>query len=308
MEKFWVTSRNDAPHRFDILVWTLIQNCELKFTLRGHEDYVNSVCFSPDGLQLASGSQDATVRIWCLQTGQILRTLIHESEVYDVEFNMEGDRLVSSSKLSLSLWSVGEEPQLVKVIPHGDCLCCASFNPLNGNELFASAIVNKGQVGVWNINEGKYGASKPVPRDVVCMAVSPVGSKVACVFDNGTGIIFDFQLDTAVDINTTEDGSDICFDCTGERFACCGGHSVTIFDSNTAEKLFVIDCNQAFEHPGEGNTVMNICWDASSNHIVATMWAHWAIFDVDSRNMLEVHDGDFTYCRVRTVLHHVVLM
>ena len=33
-------------------------------TLKGHTDSVYSVCFSPDGKQIASGSKDRTVRVW----------------------------------------------------------------------------------------------------------------------------------------------------------------------------------------------------------------------------------------------------
>ena len=44
-------------------------------TLTGHTDSVLSVAFSPDGKLLASGSDDNTVRIWDMATGQELQIL-----------------------------------------------------------------------------------------------------------------------------------------------------------------------------------------------------------------------------------------
>jgi COMPASS component SWD3 len=44
-------------------------------TLRGHTSSVLSVAFSPDGRLLASGSDDQTVKLWDVETGQEVRTL-----------------------------------------------------------------------------------------------------------------------------------------------------------------------------------------------------------------------------------------
>ena len=47
---------------------------EQKHVLRGHSKSVVSVKFSPNGLWLASASADATLKIWDVQSGQLLRT------------------------------------------------------------------------------------------------------------------------------------------------------------------------------------------------------------------------------------------
>jgi WD40 repeat protein len=43
--------------------------------LAGHTNWIWSVAFSPDGSLLTSGSADATVKLWDVQTGECLKTL-----------------------------------------------------------------------------------------------------------------------------------------------------------------------------------------------------------------------------------------
>ena len=66
-----------------ICVLPMVATAQLKLTLEGHTDNVWSVVFSPDGKMLASGSWDQTVRLWNVNTGQLLHTLTeHTNEVY----------------------------------------------------------------------------------------------------------------------------------------------------------------------------------------------------------------------------------
>ena len=48
----------------------------------GHSDDVRSVAFSPDGTKVVSGSEDNTVKIWNVESGDVLHTLYGERE-YD---------------------------------------------------------------------------------------------------------------------------------------------------------------------------------------------------------------------------------
>jgi WD40 repeat protein len=50
-------------------------------TLVGHNSYVYSVTFSPDGKLLASGSGDRTVKLWDIKSGACIKTLVGHNEV-----------------------------------------------------------------------------------------------------------------------------------------------------------------------------------------------------------------------------------
>jgi WD40 repeat protein len=67
-----------------------------------------SVCFSPDGSILASGSNDQTVRLWDRHTGECLRLLQgHTGLVSSVCFGPDSSVLASASNdETIRLWDV----------------------------------------------------------------------------------------------------------------------------------------------------------------------------------------------------------
>lgn len=92
----------------------------LERKLTGHEDWVNSVAVSPDGKWAASGSDDKTVKIWDLETGQCRATLKgHTDRVNSVAITPDGKRILSGSNdKSVRVWDAGSGREVAKLEGH----------------------------------------------------------------------------------------------------------------------------------------------------------------------------------------------
>ncbi len=75
---------------------------------RGHALAVKTVCFSPDGQYLASGSEDKTIKIWEFASGREIKTLIgHHSQVNQVLFTSDGRHLISAGRdQRIYIWEI----------------------------------------------------------------------------------------------------------------------------------------------------------------------------------------------------------
>jgi len=77
-------------------------------SLEGHKYYVSSVCFSPDGSKIISGSGDNTVKLWDFPSGNLLKTYEgHSNFVDSVCFSIDGSKIASGSvDKTIKIWEV----------------------------------------------------------------------------------------------------------------------------------------------------------------------------------------------------------
>ncbi|WP_371851499.1 WD40 repeat domain-containing protein, partial [Sphaerospermopsis reniformis] len=77
-------------------------------TFTGHSYWVGSVAYSPDGQTLASASNDNTIKLWAVKTGNLLQTFTgHSYWVGSVAYSPDGQTLASASNdNTIKLWAV----------------------------------------------------------------------------------------------------------------------------------------------------------------------------------------------------------
>jgi WD40 repeat protein len=69
-----------------VRIWDL-ETSKWIATLPGHRGWIWSVRFASDGQTLASGSQDGTIKLWDVHTGQLLKTLRTERPYEQMNIN-----------------------------------------------------------------------------------------------------------------------------------------------------------------------------------------------------------------------------
>ncbi len=105
-----------------------------------HDDPVTAIAFSPDGSSLATGSADASIRSWDVETGGLERTLKgHRGDIQSVAFSPNGSFIVSAADDGTArVWNLdGEQIQVFDV---GQLyVTSASFSP-DGSEILVGVV------------------------------------------------------------------------------------------------------------------------------------------------------------------------
>ncbi|HVB23471.1 MAG TPA: helix-turn-helix domain-containing protein [Ktedonobacteraceae bacterium] len=121
-------------------------------TYHGHTDGVWSVAFSRDATFLVSSSDDQTIRIWNVATGQCLHTLRHANRVRSVALSPDGALLASGSDdHTIRIWNTKTGACLTVLSGHEDRVWSVAFDP-TGTKLASGG--TDCTVRLWDVASG----------------------------------------------------------------------------------------------------------------------------------------------------------
>jgi len=161
--------------------------------LQDHIDAVFAVAFSPDGKHLASASQDRSVKIWDIATGQRLYTLSDPSDgLTSLAYSPSGDRVAAAGyDKTIYVWQVGDtDGRLARsLIADEDTILALAWTP-DGKTLVTSSSDG-------SIRFRDAATLDPVaviahqPDWVETLSMSPDGMRLAAGRFNGTLSLYD---------------------------------------------------------------------------------------------------------------------
>ncbi|CAE6533260.1 unnamed protein product [Rhizoctonia solani] len=166
--------------------------------LIGHTDLVTCLAVSPTGSYIASGSYDATIRVWNANDGKLMaNTLIaHHDRVTSVAFSPDGTRIVSTGAFDpIRVWSVQTGDQIASTSHTSEPLDCIRTAVFSGDGSFIISGGDNGSVCYWDAYAGNLISRQPSQHSaqVDSVAVSSDGFRFLSVSEDGTMYVWDTE-------------------------------------------------------------------------------------------------------------------
>lgn len=129
-------------------------NVFLTKTLTGHSDSVWSIALGQNDQTLVSGSADRTIKVWNLNTGQLIRTLSgHTDIVRSVALSSDGEILASGSgDRTIKLWNLQTGRELRTLSGHSGPLWSIAISR-DGKTLVSGS--EDSTIRIWNLQTGE---------------------------------------------------------------------------------------------------------------------------------------------------------
>ncbi|KJA23446.1 hypothetical protein HYPSUDRAFT_137751 [Hypholoma sublateritium FD-334 SS-4] len=169
------------------------------YVLHEHTDTVCSIACSPDGKCIVSGSVDATIQLWDVETGKQFKQPLrgHTNLVFSVTFSHNSKHIVSGSgDQTVRIWDVEAGTQVGTPFQgHRNSVRCVAFSP--DHKHFVSGSDDK-TVRLWDLETEQEVRVFQCTNLVLSVAFSLDGKQIASGLNDWTILIWNSETGTPI--------------------------------------------------------------------------------------------------------------
>ncbi len=253
-------------------LWS-VSSGQLLAILKGHEGDIPKTtdiykgfspraAFSADNSQTVTTWRDGTARIWRVNPGADLQTVLsgHTAAVNSVVYHPDGRHFVTASEdRTILIWDGDALRPLATLGPFDEAVADLALDA-SGSRL-AGAV--GGSIVVWRFETGEELARIDTGESVWSLALSPDGARVGATSLSGKATIWD--LATAKVVSRFDEGDSsygIRFSPSGLLAASCGDErAIRVWNVETASELYAARF--------QGHSLLGVAFDHRGRRIVA---------------------------------------
>jgi WD40 repeat protein len=145
---------------------------QLIHTLSGHQGPVNAVAFSPDGKIIASGSDDKSIIIWNLKTGEKISTIQgFKDGVKQLVFSPEGDKILAADRSgNLQLFEINSGNEIADFKTRSFFITKIGFSQ-DGERVISCQLNTFSVTRIWDANTQQQISKRPLNPGFTAIAM-----------------------------------------------------------------------------------------------------------------------------------------